>query len=357
MRKAGPFTLGAAMHDYVEWKRVAAAETHFLTNLSLINHHIIPRLGDLPLEEFTGRVFTAFCLDVLETAPKLGNRRQGPRRRLADLDPDSLRKRKKTLNALIGILRLAIRMAWENGETDSDRAWRCLRRVPHADVPRQVFLNREECRRLLQACRPDLALLVRGALYTGCRVTELGRLTVADVGRDMAGIYVAPLKSYRGRHVLLPDEGRDFFRGLCDGRPAADLVFRTRTGRSWRDGHKAIFRDAVQAAGLLPGFVFHGLRHTYASQLVAAGMPLAMVARQLGHANTDTVSRTYGHLACDSVQAELRRCFQPIESAGSSGQTMQVPRAETGWPMHNHSRLAGALAAALSERAAPGHEL
>ena len=59
------FTVGDALHDYVEWKRIAAARSHFETVLSLINHHIIPRLGDVLVRDLTSRRFTAFCRDVL----------------------------------------------------------------------------------------------------------------------------------------------------------------------------------------------------------------------------------------------------------------------------------------------------
>lgn len=65
------FTVGHALHDYVEWKRLAAAKSHFQTNLSLINHHIVPRLANIPLTEFNGEVLRHFVKKVLETPPKL----------------------------------------------------------------------------------------------------------------------------------------------------------------------------------------------------------------------------------------------------------------------------------------------
>ncbi len=303
------FTIGDAMKDYVEWKRIAAAKTHYVTNLSLINHHIIPRLGDVLASDLTSRLFTDFCRDVLETPPKRGNQRLGPKVPIDQLDHEALRKRKQTLNTLVGILRLALRMAWENNEIESDRAWRCLRRVPNIEVPRHYFLNRSECRALMAACRPDLRKLVAGALFSGCRVSELADLHVRDVGNQVFGIYVAPLKSYRGRYVILPEEGMSFFLDQCAGKSPGDLVFVDQNERKWAGCHRHIFKRAVRRAGLPESFVFHGLRHTYASQLVQAGMPLAIIARQLGHSNTDSVSRTYGHLSCVSIEMELSARF------------------------------------------------
>jgi hypothetical protein len=54
----------------------------------------------------------------------------GPRRTIDSLDDQALQKRKKTVNTLIGIFRIALQTAWENGKVESDRAWRCLGGCP-----------------------------------------------------------------------------------------------------------------------------------------------------------------------------------------------------------------------------------
>jgi integrase/recombinase XerD len=311
--KAGPYTVGDALDDYVSWKRLAAAKTTFAANLSLINHHMIDRLGDIPLSELNGRHVQRFCVDVLETPPKRGNRRLGPRRELASLVGVDLRNRKATLNTLLGILRLAVQLAWENGETDSERAWRCIRRIPNSEPVRTDFLTRDDCRRLLEHCRPDLRLLAQAALYTGCRAQELTRLRVADVATHIFGIFVAPSKNYRPRYVYLPDEGMAFFLRQCEGRTPSSFVFANSAGREWASNYRHLFKAAVREAGLTDRIVFHSLRHTYASQLVQAGTPLSIIAKQLGHATTDTVSRTYGHLAPSTLEAEIRSRFALLD--------------------------------------------
>ncbi|WP_353890418.1 tyrosine-type recombinase/integrase [uncultured Aliiroseovarius sp.] len=312
------YTVAHALRDYVEWKRIAAAKSHFDANLSLINHHILPVIGGIPLNEFNGRHITQFSRRVLETAPKRGNQKTPPPRPIESLSPEELRKRKCTLNTLLGILRVAIQLAWENGGTDSERAWRCIRRIPNIARPRQVFLSRSECNRLLDACRDDIRKLVLGALYTGCRAGELCNLRVRDVAANVFGIYIAQAKNYRARYVFLPDEGMQFFLDTCEGRSEDELVFPKRNGGSWNVHYKHLYREAVQKAGLPTDFVFHGLRHTYASQLVQAGTPLVVVAQQLGHANTDTVSRTYGHLAPQIREAQIRSNFAPLDKVSTN---------------------------------------
>ena len=123
------FTVGDAMSDYVEWKRVAAAKSTFESVLSLINFHIIPRLGDVQVAELTARRLTDFMVDILETPPKYGRQSTGPSVKFSDLCGEDLRKRKKTVNTLLGILKLALEMAWENGEFEEERIWRTIRRL------------------------------------------------------------------------------------------------------------------------------------------------------------------------------------------------------------------------------------
>ena len=58
---------------------------------------------------------------------------------------------------------------------------------------------------------------------------------------------------------------------------------------------------AVKKAGLdqpdKPRLRFHDLRHTYASPLIAQGVNVAFVSRQLGHASITTSLNTYTHLS------------------------------------------------------------
>lgn len=306
------FTVGHAMRDLIDWKRLSATKATFDGLLSLINHHIMPSIGTVALSEFKGLAAKQFTIDVIETPPKRGNQVRGSRRSLQALSDEELRNRKATANTLLGILRMGFKLAWENGATDDERAWRCIRRLPNRSRPRMLYLNRDECRQLLEHCRADLRNLVLGALYTGCRVSELDHLKVGDVAQDVFGIYVGARKSGPPRFVFLPDEGMAFFLKLTQGRGKDEPAFLHQDGTSWRGRYKHLFRKAVVSAGLPDGFVFHGLRHTYASQLVQAATPLIVVAQQLGHATADTVARTYGHMAPQIRAMQVRKNFAPI---------------------------------------------
>lgn len=76
----------------------------------------------------------------------------------------------------------------------------------------------------------------------------------------------------------------------------------------WRKQHTKLFRRAIARAGLPRDLVFHGLRHTYASDLVRRGVPLDIVAKQCGH----TGSNIYGHFAEQFREEKVRTKFSPL---------------------------------------------
>lgn len=179
-------------------------------------------------------------------------------------------------------------------------------------------MDRDECRRLLDACTPALRDLVLAALYTGCRVGELGNLLVGDVGTQGFGLRIEAFKCSPARFVFLPDEGMAFFLSRCEGKTGSEHALTSDMGKPWRRQHSSLFRRAVAKAGLPRQLVFHGLRHTYASDLIRRGVPVDVIAKQLGHANSMTVSNTYGHLAEQFREEQVRKFFTPLDEAQQS---------------------------------------
>jgi len=64
-------------------------------------------------------------------------------------------------------------------------------------------------------------------------------------------------------------------------------------------------RETCAAARIKPAG-FHILRHTSASHYVMAGVPLQVVAKNLGHADTRMTERHYAHLAPSYVAEQIR---------------------------------------------------
>lgn len=310
------YTICHAMHEYLAWKKMTLAKVTIDEMISTINFHIIPPLGDLPVSEFNGDTYRKFLLNVIETPPGRHFLRSGPRPKMDELDRETLRRRKKRANRVACILRDALKMAWENARTENVRAWKAIRTLRESARPRIVYLDRDECRRLVSHCYSDIKRLVLGALYTGCRATELLNMNVEDFAREGYGISVHSVKGARPRFVFLPDEGMAFFMALTKGKKPEDPIFSKDNSTQTRMSvtFQKRFREVVLAAGLPAGFTFHGLRHTYASRLVAAGAPLKVISDQLGHATITMVSQIYGHLAPQIRESEVRQRFESINA-------------------------------------------
>jgi len=154
---------------------------------------------------------------------------------------------------------------------------------------------------------PGLHELVVGALVSGCRVGELRRMIVSDFLPDLRRLIIRDQKGGKPRHVSLSDEGASFFSQLIEGHSLTQHLFIRENGRPWRKyTHQRSYRKACYAAGLDPKVNFHTLRHTYATHAAMAGIPLAVIAKQLGHSDTRMVERHYAHFGSSYVDEVIQ---------------------------------------------------
>ena len=75
-----------------------------------------------------------------------------------------------------------------------------------------------------------------------------------------------------------------------------DLVFPSSVGTPWRARNMArAYKVALDASGL-EGVTFHTLRHSAASLMARAGVPVTSISAQLGHANAAITQSIYSHV-------------------------------------------------------------
>jgi len=126
-----------------------------------------------------------------------------------------------------------------------------------------------------------------------------------EIKRQVVQGKVGTLKTkYRRRRVDLSDELLKTLRALWkqrheealrQGTSVTEWVFVGKKG--WGDMatvKRLHFTKALTKAGL-SHIRFHGLRHTFASLLLAKGAPITYVSRLLGHANPQITLKVYSH--------------------------------------------------------------
>jgi integrase len=275
----------------------------------ILRRHLYPAFGDTPLDRLTADAVAAYMAT---------KRRDG-------LSANTVRNQ---LNLLHAILRRAVR-----------RGQLAVNPVDQIDRPR-VVANRDRRLRFLQSAQLDALLaaippdplgsteepLYLTAAMTGLRQGELlalrwrdvdfraGRVRVADSytrGRlgapkshsalrsvPMAQRVGAALAAHRQRSAYSADD---------------DLAFAHPHTGNYLDASKVRkrFQRALKRAEL-PELRFHDLRHTFGTQMAAAGAPLRAIQEWMGHADPATTA-IYAHYAPDPTHGAdlVNRAFGP----------------------------------------------
>jgi integrase len=272
---------------------------------------VSPELGAIELAKLTKARIVGWHQKIAETPARLRSKPgTAQKHRAADTNPEAVRRRRSTANRVLTILKAALNHAHREGKCASDDTWRTVRAFREADAARLRYLSDDEARRLTNACPADFRALVTGALLTGCRYGELAAMTAADFNSDAGTLRVHQAKSGKPRHVVLTQEGRDFVAQQVAGMPGSARLFLRGNGKPWgKSEQQRPLSAACRAARIDPSVNFHGLRHTYASRLAMRGVPLAVIAAQLGHADTRIVEKHYGHLSPSYIADTVRQAF------------------------------------------------
>lgn len=174
--------------------------------------------------------------------------------------------------------------------------------------------------------RVPVAPMLRAFLETGARYGELTRVTWGDLDVDGRTLLLRAENTKSGRQRVIPMNG-DLVDDLLALRPihqqfqgrvprADDRVFRTPRGHAWSPISKKaleIFWRILDRAGIervdAQGRTLdiHALRHTFASRLARAGVPLQQVQRLLGHSDPKLTAQIYTHLETDDLRDAVER--------------------------------------------------
>jgi len=357
LQRKGPLTVAQTMDRYLAEKEAMGAKS-VKDAKQRSELWITPTLGKIEVAKLTRQMVKAWHLSVANSERKSRPKKalpvpKHPRKKneAMKLDPEkpktsspeaspdeAKRKRKATANRILSNLKAALNHARREGwVTCPGDAWELVSPFKGVEEPRQDYLTPIQQQLLLNAIKAsDFKNLVSGALTTGCRYGELSRMKVRDFNPTGAGsIHIRETKSGKPRDAMLTKDGKAFFESLTAGRDGNENMFRHDPGTvdrrrrggdplAWnKNDQQRLMRQACEEAGL-PVMGFHQLRHSYASALVAAGMPLALVAKLTGHADTRMLERHYAHLAPSDLTKALEAMAPKLELPVGNTSTLKV---------------------------------
>lgn len=264
-------------------------------------------LLDFYLENSDIRASTIANVKTLKAVPFASQRRVSVPDVQKYIDGLKPRLRATTINQRLKYLRMIFRFAIAKGKynhADPTQGVELLK----SEKARQRYLAADEVRLLLDTVRaenkPRLYLFVKLALCTGARVSTLLLIHEKDIKPD-GSVRLKNTKIDRYYTGFLDEETQELVkgrkgyilapRGKEDKPPGAHIYQRVM---------KRILDDLFNPPGtpIEERVVTHTLRHSVASQLLAKGVPMEVIAKTLDHSDIVTTARIYAKVAPELVR-------------------------------------------------------
>jgi len=193
-----------------------------------------------------------------------------------------------------------------------------------------LVLSREEIWRILPLVRFPVYRVCLIAIYAcGLRLLEGAHLQVTDVDGARLLLHVRGKGQY-DRYVPLPQTALTLMRDHWRTHRSPQWIFpaHARQGQVYRvvPGAGPISRSSLQSAlsravhqsGVPKRAHIHTLRHSYATHLLEAGVPLRLIQAYLGHRSPQTTA-LYTHLTPEVHQTAVDPIRHLMDGFASSG--------------------------------------
>ena len=167
----------------------------------------------------------------------------------------------------------------------------------------------------------DRALILL-LLRTGLRIGEALSLTMNDIDLKERKVHLYQgEKNDRGRVVYLSSDALFSLKRWFKWRdPEKELVFYSKgdAGICYSTARSRFVKYLKEAGLAHKGYTVHCLRHTYASELLNAGMRLEVLQQLMGHQDIE-MTRRYARLTDRTREEEYFRAMAKIEKGADDG--------------------------------------
>lgn len=291
-------TLGEYLEYWFEHvHRLSVRLSTYVQHRSILDSHILPALGHIPIQKLTAR-------DVQQFVSRLQDHLVAGR-----------------VKSIYTLLHKALRHAVNEDILASNVCDRVI--LPREETSERPVLNPSQAQKLVQAAKgSQFETLLIVALTTGLRHGELRALKWQDIDFDREELSVrhsashicgygtveSEPKSRRSRRVIaLPAFALDALKN----HRVNQLEQRLKAGSRWKERNlvfpsstgnyfvkNTLYRNfyALLDQAALPHIRLHDLRHSAATILLAMGVNIKVVQEILGHSNVSLTLKVYGHV-------------------------------------------------------------
>lgn len=283
----------------------------------MIDNHIAPALGDIPLQKLTPAQLQRYYADKI---------REGK------ISTNTVRKHHDLMNS-------AFKMAVKQGLLLSNPASKVEPPViKHHEMQCYSFEQLQQLLKLSEGTRLEVLIKLAGLL--GLRREEIMGLTWEYIDFEQKAIKILEARTMVGNQIITKDpktatstrtlymsadiedvlqrerEKQQYYKeALGDSYQDNGYVFTHEDGRPVRPNYASeLFTKFVKDNGL-PPLTLHGLRHSFASIANAKGIPMFDIGKALGHSSPATTSKIYTHLLDPDHKEMLQKMWQDIEDS------------------------------------------
>jgi integrase len=262
---------------------------------SLLNNHILPVFGNVPLAKIKP-------VDVRWFVGHLSEQGMSPSR----------------IRSTYFLLQANFKAAVESRYIGRSP---CLGvKLPRPVVREMLFLSAEEVKRIGTAVPEQYRALIYLLAYGGLRWGEAAalrrkrvnvlrrRVEVSESLSDVDGqLHFGPTKTHQARQVALPKSLNETLKSHLERYVEKErdaLVFTSPEGDPLRlpNFRRRVWWPALDEAGISRAVRIHDLRHTCASLLIAQGAHPKGIQQHLGHSSISVTMDRYGHLFPDDQE-------------------------------------------------------
>lgn len=149
--------------------------------------------------------------------------------------------------------------------------------------------------------------LVMLLTFTGCRFSEGASLKVKNIDWD-GKIRIIGTKTNENRVVYFTEPLASRLKELCKDKGEDDLVFlNAKDNKINPQDFASDLKKRKIKTGITKRVFPHNFRHSYATHMLEAGVPITEVATLLGHKDIQTTYDNYMHLADKTLQKAAMR--------------------------------------------------
>jgi integrase/recombinase XerC len=226
-----------------------------------------------------------------------------------------------TVSLRLATLKAFLRFMVENGNLSEDVfPWKLTIKMPEP-LPRAMDPDDVDKLLAVKGSVRDRAMILL-LLRTGMRIGELLTTRVIDGNMEEQKVLIYEgEKNQRGRAVYFSDDAKAALEAWIKERKQwYELIFYGLKGRPLSyQAARMMFIKYLDKAGLShKGYTLHCLRHTYATDLINARMPLECLEKLMGHSRLG-VTRRYAMLTDKTREEEYFKAMAIIERREKDG--------------------------------------